>query len=1712
MAAEDTTRGNEQQETVTPLPPKRRMVFTRRNALLAVGVVGVLGILIALLSFVAYRNGVLDTYVKTQFTNKMADIGIVFSADVFRVNINPLELELQNATFNDKVSGEKLFFIRNAHLAMTVQDLYSWQLSRDISIDNTDISGADVWITFDKDGNSNFSNLHFVENEQRERVNFKYQSMNFSLKEAVIHYGDVSRSLAGDAKNIVFTMSPLDATAPDEQKRYNFDFVSTDSDFAYEQNRFEKIDIRAVGIADKGGAEIHEFTLRSPLAETTASGMLLDWANIRYDLNVTSTVDLTQAATILPNGTQVVGVGNFKGRIQGQGEQYRIEGTADSESLRAAGVYLKAVNVNATVAGVNNTYEANGTAVAEMMTFEDFKLDFIKLYGNVRGTGSDFRWVGDLQAAAVASKAMTFGGLFLKDAVAEHKDRDLYAEAASGRAATFDIAKTRFESLAANGIKLSNSGDTTRFSAPAAQAAKYKVQGMTFGGLSGRNLQIVDVPAKTDVDMNSLRAQTADIGGAKASNVSADRFHLTNYPVPTDLVFGNLRIQEILKDGTRISGIDAPELTIHGVPAETQIYADKLRIAKLDTGSAMLGSLNVGGVRLTVRQGVVEGRTNDIDAGNVALAKTKQLPEGGSIEGVRIAKPVFVLEPSGRYRASADMSIGGGAIGSVALGAATAQVAIDNSKVAFNNLTAQVMNGQLTGTAVVAFNDRTQSTLRGSFTNVDLGKLLELEAGRVVPVTGQTTGTVDMTFDGTNFRNANGTLNADIVANAGNAADQSLIPINGQVRLAATNGLFNVETAHLDTAASHFNATGRFDLQSSKSDLTVALNSSDASEVERLVRVLDISPDLNRQLDDMQVQAAGNLAFNGTITGNFSDPNVNGHASLASLTLHGRDAGAVTTDLNVSSAGTQLANGKLTQADGGTATFAINIPAGGTNNTSVQATLTNINAGSLLAALPITLPERLRDFDGRTSGTVDIRGLPNNAQGGVNLTAASGTIAGQAFDNLAVRASFAGTNISIQQADMLIGAGRLGLTGNYDRASDAFDLNLTGNALPMPLVLAFLPKDASLPYISGTVDVTAKASGIGSQTSTYNINFNGIAHGVNVNENAFGDVTFNGDTANQMLNANLTATLGGQQQVVNATLNFANEDIPFRVATDFNNSPLAPFFTFVPALKDYPITGVATGHVEFGGNLSKLDDHGARVYSSENLQGTANFTQLNLQLGDTPLNSAGNVELAFNTQQIVFNHAQFSGGGSNMTIAGTKALTATGTNDLAIDGRVNLSLLNLVSKDAFFSGLADTAMRISGPNATARLVGSANIINGGVSAFVGTDRFTANRIQAKLIFTTNQVEIEQATGYLGGGQFNATGGATLSGLDLQAFRLGIDGTNVTVPLPRDFVTTGDAQLEITGSRPAWTRLSPNDPTRLVVRVGGRVLARRSIYSKDIDLSNLLSSRREVTLASSSSGTMLPVRFDLTIEGRDALIVRNNIADLTASVSLQVTGDADNPQIAGRITANSGTIFFRKDRYEVQRATVDFPPGTELDPIVNLQAETEIAGYQVFVNLNGPLRETEDLNATVRSNPALPQADVVSLITTGNLTNSAGGIPTLAQGGINTAAEVLTDAIINNPVRKATDKLFGLNVFEIDPLIAGQTTSATARLTVGRQINNNLRVTYSTNLSQDQNQVLAFEYRVSNKLSFVARYEQRPLANITRNRDNFSFEVRFKKRF
>jgi len=425
-------------------------------------------------------------------------------------------------------------------------------------------------------------------------------------------------------------------------------------------------------------------------------------------------------------------------------------------------------------------------------------------------------------------------------------------------------------------------------------------------------------------------------------------------------------------------------------------------------------------------------------------------------------------------------------------------------------------------------------------------------------------------------------------------------------------------------------------------------------------------------------------------------------------------------------------------------------------------------------------------------------------------------------------------------------------------------------------------------------------------------------------------------------------------------------------------------------------------------------------------------------------------------------------------------------------------VLNGVSPDFFSSGSAAVAVRVNGTFEDPRLIGTASLANASVSVLLGNDRWTVANLRAALRFTANQAQIDSLEGTIGGGRVSATGGALLDGFTVSAFRIALHGANVTVPFPEDFRSTLDADVEIRGSSREQL-------------IGGVVNLRRTEYTKDIEIADLINTRREsIEEGAEIELTRTALFTALRVEGRNALVVRNNLADLVGSVSLQLDGPVNDPTISGRITATSGTLNFRNDRYDITRALVDLPPSRNADPILNIQGESQIRGYRVIIALAGPLSQPQ---ASVRSEPALPQADVVSLITTGQLSSGDTSSSILPQSEVGAATSLLTDALINAPAQRATSKLFGLTRFEINPVIGGTSGSTpAARLTLGRRISKEVTVTYSTNVTSDPNQILALEYRVSDRLSFVAQYEQASTRRLSARTNNFNFEIRFRKRF
>lgn len=1625
-----------QSETDEPLPPRaeaiadrdarrkhphtpqgrRRRYLTKRNALIATVAASIGVVALILLAVLLYRLGYVDNYVAGQIKETFANYGIRAEISEFHTAFTPQTVEMLGLELFDSQTGEKLGKIDRLLATVRIEDLYALNLRRNINLQDLKIEGLEAWITFDEQGRSNLRNIHIPPPEPNRRILFAYSTARLEIQNGVIHYGDARHEISGEARNLQATIQPDDPTAPAESWMNTVTLALTNSTFTYDGRPIKEISVNARGRVNQTRAEIHELVLRSPIAEARLEGVMDDWRALRYQMNATSSVDLTQVSEVLQPQTTLRGAGNFVGKVSGEGDQYKVEGTITSDALAADGVRLRGLNLTAAGSGQGKSYNINGRAVAELLTAGDFQLSTVQMVGGVMGTGSDFRWVGELRAAAERSYGTTIAGLILMDARAELND----------------------------GVLTASSGQ--------------------------------------------FRANSLSSAGANVNGITASDLRVRNENSVTTATIARVQAGTVVASGARVQGVTANDVNAVSKDGVTSVVVKDVQVGATSAAGAEIGSVNIAGVRLSVRDGRIQGSTADIDAGTVKLAD-------GHADNVKLTRPVFVVEPSGRYRASADLSIGGGVLGRMDLGHVRANLVATSTDIQLNNFKAEAFKGQAAGNARIAIGRGGSSRIVADFTDLDIAGPLTAFADAAVPIAGRASGRVDLTFPGTDFAEASGTLTSQLTAETG-AVESGSVPVTGEVLINANRGLFQIQRVDLRTAASTLQATGQFSF-SGDSNLKVALNSSDASELQAVLISSGLLPDIEEQMRSYGLDLGGQLAFDGTLRGKLRSPDVDGRVSLGSVIINGNDLGAVSATIVMTAAELRIPDGRLTEKDGGGMQFAVNAPRVGKDNVSLTATLDRVNALALIAVLPLSRTTRaqLGDTQADVSGQVQISGIPNAMNGNAELRFGAGRLAGEPLQSLLARATFSGSEVKIENIDANLSAGHIIASGTYNTESKIFDLQ--GRAEGVQLSRLGALARPGLPPLTGTGDFTAHVIGnlADDDFSGYQVTFDGTGKDVTINGRPAGTLALVGRTENKQLNITLTTGLLGQPQVISANVNLGDPKLAANLETTLNDADLTTLMGIILPQSQVKVTGRATGTIKASGNLVDEDNE----FSLTGLQGTANLTELTFRVEDVQLTATSPLLVQFSPSEVFFEKTQFTGPGTNISLGGRLAVGPGGRQTFTAVGQLNLRVLNGLSPDVFTSGVADVAVRVIGTYELPRLTGTASVNTGSVSLLLGNERWTISNLKSVVRFTSNQAQIESLTGTMGGGHVRVSGGARLDGISLAEFLVNVHGENVTVPFPTDFRSTVDADLEIKGS--AREQL-----------VGGMVTLRRTEYTEDIELADLINFRREESIEEGGEleFTRAALFNDLRVEGRNALVVRNNLADLVGSVSLQINGPVKDPVISGRITATSGTLNFRNDRYEITRALMDLPAGRNADPIVNIQGEAQIRGYRVTVTLTGPLSQPQ---AIVSSEPSLPQADVVSLITTGQLSTGDTSTSVLSQSGLGTATSLLTDALINAPAQRATSKLFGLSRFEINPVIGGRTGSTPgARLTVGKRINKNLSVTYSTNVASDPNQILAVEYRVSDRISFIAQYEQASTRRLTAQDNNFSFEIRFRKRF
>jgi translocation and assembly module TamB len=213
-----------------------------------------------------------------------------------------------------------------------------------------------------------------------------------------------------------------------------------------------------------------------------------------------------------------------------------------------------------------------------------------------------------------------------------------------------------------------------------------------------------------------------------------------------------------------------------------------------------------------------------------------------------------------------------------------------------------------------------------------------------------------------------------------------------------------------------------------------------------------------------------------------------------------------------------------------------------------------------------------------------------------------------------------------------------------------------------------------------------------------------------------------------------------------------------------------------------------------------------------------------------------------------------------------------------------------------------------------------------------------------------------------------------------------------------------------------------------------------------------------------------------------------------ALNLRLRGTAAEPAMIGRVNINGGDLFFRGNRYFLEPSTLDFVDPYRIQSRVNLAVSTKVQDYDIRMLFRGT---TDQLRTTYTSEPALPPADIINLLVFGKTTEAQAANPTTGTLG----AQSMIASSLSNQVTSRIEKIAGISQLSVDPVLGGNQQDPGARVTIQQRVTGNLFVTFATDATSTQRQVIKLEYQATPRVGVSGTRDQN---------GGFAFDVRIKK--
>jgi translocation and assembly module TamB len=307
-----------------------------------------------------------------------------------------------------------------------------------------------------------------------------------------------------------------------------------------------------------------------------------------------------------------------------------------------------------------------------------------------------------------------------------------------------------------------------------------------------------------------------------------------------------------------------------------------------------------------------------------------------------------------------------------------------------------------------------------------------------------------------------------------------------------------------------------------------------------------------------------------------------------------------------------------------------------------------------------------------------------------------------------------------------------------------------------------------------------------------------------------------------------------------------------------------------------------------------------------------------------------------------------------------------------------------------------------------------------------------------------------------------------------SFDLTADGKDIRLRYPPGMSTTANVNLHLAGGLSRST-------------LSGDILVTRFQLARNFDFASYLAHARAPATLPNPQSPLNNLRLDVHVTTTPELDVQTAIARIAGDADLRLRGTAAKPVVLGRVDIARGDVNFSGTRYHLERGDVTFSNPVRIEPVLDLEASARVRDYDITLGFHG---QVDKLNATYSSEPPLPTADIIALLAMGRTREESAALQQQDTTYTRTASNAILNEALNSANNNRLEKIFGVSRVKIDPEAGGaENNPSWTRVTIEQQISNTLTLTYITNVSQAQQQIIQAEYYLTRNISLIALRDQ-----------------------